>query len=246
MLYFRRIKMLGALLLGVLFFGPLAPASRATFELRYSTNGGSSFTTVVDNGVGDLSTSLGSIQVTIAGVGTVKVNSSATESHDATITLLDLSVNGSGIKGAINLFVQASINGLDTAPPPQTLDYNFTGSISGNALGVTQKFQTWVNNNNTLFGTAGIVANTTALTVPASGSIEFTAGTPYSMTTSIHVKTTGSKNSNKAVYSISNDSNNEIDPSPVPEPATMVLALIGGPVLGMGAWLRRRRILTAP
>jgi hypothetical protein len=245
MQFLTRNKMLGFLLLGVLLLGP-SPSARADFKVRYSTNGGGSYTTVADNGSGDLAGALGSIQVNIVGVGTVTVNSSATESNDATVTLLDLGVNGSGIKGAIDLVVQATISDLTTAPPPLTLSYNFTGSVSLNATGATDTQQTWVDQANGLFGTGNIVADTTALNVPASGTTPgFTANSLYSLTTSIHVKTTGSTHQNTDKYSISQDSNNEIDPSPVPEPATLLLALLGGPVLGLGAWMRRRRISTS-
>ena len=210
----------------------------AAFAVRYSTNGGTTFTTVNDGDAADLDTSTGGIQVNIKGVGTVTVNSSATSSFNASIALMDLSINGSGLKGAVNLVVQASLTGINTAPPPLTLDYSFTGSVGKGAKSPTQTIQTWVDDSNGLFGTTGggIVANTGALTIPASGTIKgIVATNPYSLTTSITLKSASGSTS----YNISFDSNNTLTPSPAP--ASLLLAAFGAPVMGFGAWIRRRR-----
>ena len=236
-----------AVLAGVALLG--APnQAHATFEVRYSTNGGTTFTTIADNAAGDTNSNADVIQVNVTGIGTLKVTSQANLTTTVALTQLDLQVNGTNLTGALNLVVQATVNNLTTAPPPLSLLYNFAdSSLLFNALGVTKTIQTTVDDNNNLFGISGpgtaIVADTTALTTPASGQIDgIIASNPYSLTTSIHFQATGSKKSNTAKYSIGFDSNNEIDPSPVPAPASLLLALIGAPVFGVGAWLRRRRV----
>ena len=86
---FTRIKMLGAVLLGITVLGPPSP-TQAAFELRYSTNGGVSYTTVTDNGGGDLDHMLGGIQV--KSNGKVKMTDSAVVKSDG--PAIDLSNNG--------------------------------------------------------------------------------------------------------------------------------------------------------
>ena len=190
----------------------------------------------------------GTIIVEIPKVGSVTISGLATKTTNSTVSQLDLDVSGTGLSGSINLVVQATITNLDTDPPPLYLIYSYQGSILQSIAkgakaptSVVQTGQTWVDAQNNAFGTSGvktnIVENTGVVSIPTSSdgvtTSEFAAQAPYSITTSLHITTTGGTS-----YGISYDLLNEIDPpAPTPEPATLVLAIVGAPVLGVGAWL---------
>jgi hypothetical protein len=209
--------------------------AKADFAIRYSTDGGGSFSAAIfDNSAGDLDPLAGSIQVNIGGVN---ITSSANSFVSQPITNLDLGLNGAGVSGPVNIVVQASLNGINTAPPPQTLAYDFTGHAP---TGFVKMAETWVNNGTDLFITsgAGIVADTGNLNIPSSGQVVYSADPLYSITAQI------SLSGNRTLqYGFGLDNNNDLTPAPVP--GTLLMVLLGGPVLGVGAWVRRRKLQTA-
>jgi len=206
-----------------------ASSAEATFQLRYSTTGiGGPFTTVTDNGAGDLDTV--TPNKIVVNIGGVSIGATSTSSISPTLTTLDLAV--SGITGAsTNIAVQASIDGITTAPPPQVLTYKYTSSTL--PVGATEQMRTFIDKNNVLFGSGNLAADTGVLSIPQNNTLGFSAGTPYSMTAQVTMSGSGT-------FSLSLDNNNAITPSAVPAPAGLVLALVAMPFLAVGVWLRRR------
>jgi len=212
--------------------------AQATFQVRYSINGGA-FTTVQDqvgvllvSGDQDLAT-VGAIQtLNIAGLS---VKASSTSFISTGLSTLDLQVGGVLTDLTItDILVQATITDVNTAPAPQKLTFNFAGSVLPTEGSVSER--TFFANNNALFGTTSPI--TPDLTTPASGVAFFNATPLYSVTTQVHVVLS----STHGIVSISSDSNNIIQPTPAP--AGVVLALSGLPLLGLG-WLRRRNRIAA-
>jgi hypothetical protein len=202
-----------------------AANAKAAFMLEYSTTGTGGPFTVVTGSATFITTTVDGLTV------------QATASNSATIqsTTFDLGVNGTAT-GAVDLVVRAWLSNIPTAPAPQTLTFNFTGSVLPPTSGTLTE-HTWVQSDNTTaFSLSGNLANTGALTPNASGSITFNGTVPYSATVENHFTLT-------AGASISSDNNNII--TSVPAPAGLVLVLSGLPLLGLGGWLRRRTMLKA-
>ncbi|VTR96973.1 Serine-aspartate repeat-containing protein F OS=Candidatus Accumulibacter sp. BA-93 GN=sdrF PE=4 SV=1: Cna_B: Cna_B: Cna_B: Cna_B: Cna_B: Cna_B: Cna_B: Cna_B: Cna_B: Cna_B: Cna_B: Cna_B: Cna_B: Cna_B: Cna_B: Cna_B [Gemmata massiliana] len=150
------------------------------FALQFSTNGGATFSApVTDQGVGDTDALVGTIGVNI---GAVTIAASSLGSTGTASTTLNLSVTGVAAASAHDIIVRASLSDLTTTPAPQTLVYSFTGSTPS---GGTVTSQTWVDDNNALFGMTG--DTTGAKTIPASGSLVVSDTVPYSATTQIHL-----------------------------------------------------------
>jgi hypothetical protein len=201
-----------------------APArAHAAFELEYSTTGvGGPFTVVTGTPT--------FITTTIDGL---TISATASNSTSAPTTTIDLGVEGSATS-ALDLVVRVWLSDIPTAPGPQNLHFDFTGSVEGSG---TLTEHTWVQSDNTTaFSLSGNLANTGALTPNASGNIGFDGTVPYSATLENHFVLTDDE------ASISSDNNNSItSSSAVPAPAGLVLVLTGLPVLGVGSWLRRRK-----
>jgi hypothetical protein len=225
MISIRTFVRLVAILVGAAILGTPPPVY-ASFELHVSTNGGATYgSTISDGGTGSISTTIGSL--------TLKATSSNYVSPG--VSFLDLSFSGIAAGNAsFDLVIQATMDGVNTVPAPQTLTVAYTGSnLPGGGLYTAE---TWIDNSNTLFGTtgSGIVADTNTLLLPSNYTGTFNGVTPYSVTTQVHARfTNGSTPS-----SVSLDDNNQITPASAPD--AMMLALTGLPVLSLGAWVRRR------
>lgn len=244
---FRLRKSLGmvALLVGAAILG--APnKARADFELEYSTNGGSTFTTLgVMVGVG------GSESVTIfsglvLGV-TVTTTSSGSGLTTPALTTLDVTLQGTDAPGSSvavtrNLVVVASIDGVLTAPAPQILQYTDSASVLGGVSAVSTTENTQISSaGSTLFPTTGIIAQTGPTSVAnqtsTTNTLGFSGTVPYTATASIAVNYTIAANS---FASLSLGNNNQITPTPAP--AGLVLLASGAPAFCL--YLLRRRKAT--
>jgi hypothetical protein len=211
----------------------LAPSAHADFQLRYSTDGGATFSApVTSGGPGTL--------VAFPGLTSITATSSTNASVAAS---LDLLVGGSVPVGLTQLVIQATLTGVLTSPPPETLTYHFTGSIlptGGTLSGVTFTGETWIDQSNQDFGGAllgpggtNIIADTNPQAIPAGPtSFSFSGVSPYSITTQLVLtfNVTGGTGA-----SISADLNNTVT---VPAPAGIVLLLSSAPVFAL-IWRRR-------
>jgi hypothetical protein len=227
----RRTTCVAALIVGLAMLAAPPPAE-ATFQIRISNDGGTTFNpAITDNGIGDLDPAVGAIFVN---VGALSIRGFSTNFVSVGQTNFDLAVAGQAAAGTYDLVVQSSFDGINTAPPPQVLNYNFTGSATGPVGTLAATMRTFIDDANALFGTGAIVGDTGSLTVPNAGSLQFNASDPYSATAEIRLVGTITGN-----LSLSFDNNNSITPAPAP--AAIALALSGIPALGVGAWIRRRR-----
>jgi hypothetical protein len=176
-----------------------------TFALRYSLDGGVTFSPpVFDGGTGSIDVSLGAFSL----------HAVSQNFQSPSFSTIAVSISGQAAPGPHDIVVQASADGIPTAPAPQTLFYGFTGSIlpSGSAT-----METWVDNSNTLFGTTGgqIAADTGSQSVPHSASLPFTGTTPYSATAQIHAIFTTVVG---GATSVSLDNQNDLTPSSLAVP----------------------------
>jgi hypothetical protein len=226
---FRNSFTLVALLIGAATLGTPTVA-RADFEIRYSLDGGVNFTTL-----GMTSNNPGTVGGLIDGIN---ITGTASDNLATGKSTLDLSVSGALSTTLINgLIVEASVTGVFTAPKPQSFSWSFTSSSD---TGVTESGQGWLDQSNQLYagatggpGGTNILATTGLLTAPAKGSTTFSGDVPYSWTeqytlSGLVLAGTGISTDNRETIS-------------VPAPAGLVLAITGMPVLGLGAWFRRRR-----
>src|SRR5205814_1463186 len=101
-------------LVAAALIGTACPAE-GSFALRYSTDGGATFTTVTDNGAGDTDTTTpDTIGVSI---GAISIKASSSNFISPDLTTLDLALSGAAAKQTTyNLVIQASVTGINTAP----------------------------------------------------------------------------------------------------------------------------------
>jgi hypothetical protein len=127
-------------------------------------------------------------------------------------------------------------------------------STTTDAQSVTSTYQGFLDNTNTLFGKPGGASTpvqnasatlngtgTAPLNYNPGTSTNDTApgGTPFSLTEVLEFTFTLNPGFD-SVGATASDSTS-VRPSAVPAPAGIILALSGTPVLGIGAWFRRRR-----
>jgi LPXTG-motif cell wall-anchored protein len=222
-----------------ILIGLLGGRAEAGLILKLSDTADLASVTIVDNGIGDLSSDLG--VVTFAGkVGEFNVNVS---------TGLSSPVIGSG------LFPQMDLNSIDAKPTgskadvltiqltytgwgptltPTTLTQEVGGTLSGSIASV--KFNTFVDPTNTAFGTGAGTIKGTALTF---------SGSPYSGTNNLQygplsglysVTEVGTISAHVGSGSVSYD----FALAPVPEPSSLTLAGFGI-LAGIGLVYRKRR-----
>ncbi len=218
----------------------LQPA-RATFEIRYSTDGGSTFSTAVSDGsAGDLNPGTGTIEVDVDGLLVTATTSGGTSSS---LSTMDINVQSTGVNtpaSSTTIIVQASMDNLLTAPPPLVLLNRFTDD---SIPAVSTTAESWISTGNSLFTTSGasVVLDTLGIAPAiAPGFLafgEFTAGSPYTVTEQVSVAPYA------ADTGLNIDNNDRIVSTPAP--AGLLLVLSGLPMLGLGMWLHRRRNLTA-
>jgi hypothetical protein len=237
---FKTLSRLIAVAIGVAVMAMPAQL-RADFQLRVSTDNGSTWTTyhsddggndwfpishVIVGGDDDLTH--GSVFADL-----FSIHATSTASLDVGLSTMDMGVGGTQqANHTYKLVVQTSITDVPTTPPPQTLSWLYTSSSSLSGS-LSEHAQGWVDTTNALFGTSGSIT-TGSLMAPASGSSTFTATPPYSWT----MQYTLSGSTTLVGRQISTDHNEEIQQSPAP--AGLVLALSGVPVLA-AQWVRRRR-----
>jgi hypothetical protein len=116
----RKTLTLMAAIVGAVVLGAPTQAL-ADFELRWSIDGGTTFTGGVKGGTvtGTIGTPL---SVTVDGLNITAGSSSTT---NPTFSGIDISVTGNPSAGALDVVLEATMTGVQTAPPPQLLHYNF-------------------------------------------------------------------------------------------------------------------------
>ncbi|HLW64992.1 MAG TPA: hypothetical protein VKS79_06685 [Gemmataceae bacterium] len=201
--------------------------ARADFELRYSTDGGATFTTTTSSG--------GPLSLTVDGLNIAAVS---TSSSSTAFSAIDLALSGMPPSGPVNVIIEATRTSLLTAPQPFTLRYTF-GEAFGPPGGISS--QIWIDQSNQDFGGAtggpggtNIVADTGPHTAVSSGSLQFNAVPPYSATLETNISFTSN-----GTNVLSQDSGFTITPTPAP-PSFVLLASTAPVGLGL-FWLRRRR-----
>lgn len=237
----RTIKKLSTLLVAV-FVGVITlgvpTQAHADFKLRYSLNGGSTWTEVDGTSQTIDGVTYWDASVTI---GSVNLKANGSSALSVPHSTLDLAVNGIAAKNTtFDLVVQATVTGVETAPPPQTLTYDFTGGIGTNNIGtLTATQRTFVDADNNFYGEGGtIVADTGNLPTGSSGTIIFDTNPTYSWTA--ETRLTGKTGNGPGTGpGVSLDNLSEI--AAAPAPAGFVLAVTGMATLGLGAFVRRRR-----
>jgi hypothetical protein len=159
-------------------------------EVRYSIDGGATFSSPVSDG------GSGSINTPISGTG-LTLTADSSDFVAPNVTKLVLGVSGvTTTNSAFTLVVQASVDFIDTAPPPQTLSFKFTGSTAGSGDSATM--ETWVDQSNQEFGGAlggpagaNVISDTNPVPIDlaggttSTGSVTFSGTTPYSLTTQL-------------------------------------------------------------
>jgi hypothetical protein len=198
---------------------------------------------VIDpNGTTDSNSNGFSISASIS-----KTNSPGTQ-NGASISTSGLDIlNQTGASGSSTLVVTTGSTGF-TAPTANLATLKSTASVSADGLNSSNAsfvFNSYVNSDNSQFGTSSGFASPTISLSPvtpggsASGNTSITGNataTPYSI---VQV----------GRYTLANG-DDFFDGSTgssvvAPAPNSLLLALSGMPLLGVGAWLRRRRVTIA-
>lgn len=221
----------------------MSSSAQAAFQMQIISSSAGT-TTITDGGFNDSNTNTGAITfVGSVGAYDIQVNTGLSKPvlGSAASPQLDLNyiVNRLTAGAAETLTIKISDTGFTTSPAPLNL---FVGGTNG--PGTTSAFIAGTGLNNVVFNTAdasttvptsgtfasgGAFSGAGVFTVPANG------GNPYSLTVGVTLKNDGSAGASSADAHL----------TPVPAPAGLVIALTGMPVLGLGAWIRRRRVVTA-
>jgi hypothetical protein len=194
-----------------------ADSAAAAGTLRFSTNGGSTWTTVTDNLAGDLDPTPGGITANFA-PGNVSVGflSGTTSSP-----VFDWNAN---LRGSGTFLIQFSEIGFTGTPIAFTTGYGGTNTIGNTSL------TSYLDTGNGLFGTGTTLTTLgplSGVSFNSSGTSPFYSGsTPYSLTLAATV-----------VHNSFGSSNFAASLQAVPEPLTI---LGSGIALGFGAALKRR------
>jgi hypothetical protein len=202
--------------------------ANAGFELQITyVYDGSTYQSQIYND----SSSPGSISVSNYSLPFGTLTVSATDLISQSKSSLDLQVgysanlNSSGKplpSDLTSLKILATMINITTAPAPQTLQYQLTGGTS------VKTMQTWIDQNNNYFGITGstnsdIVANTNPKYSIGLQTLGFSASPFYSLTTEIAVNSS-------TFTSLDMDDGNSICPSPTP--SSLLLILVGLPIIG--------------
>jgi len=212
--------------------------AQAVFQMRISSTvaGPGGTLLITDGGVGDVNPLAGAITF-VGSIGnfSLTVNTGETKPFigSATTPHMDLNFQANSA-GSDTLTIEISDQGFLTSPLP--MNTSIGGTLSGAIASV--KAEATFDNTNTLFGgTAppGYSQTFTSSPISGVGGFTITGGTPYSLTQRIIITATGQGGLTSGDFEL----------QAAPAPAGLVLALTGMPVLGLGAWLRRRRTLIA-
>jgi hypothetical protein len=223
-----------------------ASSAEATFSLRITTTVG--VTTITDGGPGDtdgLVNNKISFNYSDSAYNVIGFMAFTNAPGSANLAILDTSftfatfdpstsTNTTG--GAASLEVSATGYNSPVGNPLTLLS-----KINGNGNGSgTLTDQGYITTNGALFDTSGA---TPGLQGPFninsgygnSATTSYTGGTPFTLTDVINVNLDpGSNTSGDAQLTVT-----------TPAPAGLVLALVGMPVFGVGAYIRRRRAVAA-
>jgi len=217
------------------FLGFCSPA-QAAFALKLTSSGGATVT-ITDGGGGDDNGAAGAITF-IGGVGgyTINVTTSLSKPILGSAASPHMDLNYITVKttsGAETLTIEATDKDFVTSP------ISLVNAYGGTNNGNSSTYQSFWDNGNAEFGTSGGMSDVLGPFGPGefsgSNSMDVTGGTPYSLTQRVVISANGAANAS---------GNAEL--TPVPAPPGLVLSLIGIPIVGLGAWLGRRRISTMP
>jgi hypothetical protein len=217
----------------------VSSSAEAAFQLRITTTSGFS-TTITDETVGDgLNGMPGAISFSgAAGNFTISLVSGLSKPvlGSAAFPQMDLNFSVTKFVGsaADDITIELTDTGFTTSPLP--IHAGIGGSIVNNVTSVT--YQTFFSNTNTEFDTSGgssALQTFTSASYSGTNTLGVTGAAPYSLTQRVVVYA----NAGSAVAS------GDATLNAAPAPAGLVLALVGMPVIGLGAYIRRRRAVQA-
>jgi hypothetical protein len=213
--------------------------ARADFELRFSTNGGGTFSApVIDAGM-----TVGGItffNISGISIGSVTVSATGSANTSTGATTVDLGVTGAEAANS-NYIIQVALTSVLTAPPPQTITYSQGNATNaGVSNPATVKEQGWVTSSTTAFNTAAAQFNTGNNTVPLASTVTGSGTVNISTVPYQVILQTQLINSSTTLPSGSMSTDNSLSITPAPAPAGIILALSGSPAFGL-IWLRRRK-----
>lgn len=224
----------------IALFG-LTSSAQAGFEMQIiSSTAGTK--TITDGGVGDANVAVPGEIIFIGSWGGFDLQVNTGDSKpvigSAAAPQLDLSykVTRTTAGAAETLTIQISDTDFTASPMPMNLNYGGTngpgttssavgGTGLSNALYNTGDASTTVPTSGT-FGASAAFSGSGTFTVPNNG------GSNYSLTVAVTLTNDGS----------AGVSSGDAHLTSAPAPAGLVLALTGMPALGLGAWVRRRRV----
>jgi hypothetical protein len=231
MIRFRRFLPLAAILVGAAFLG--APTStQAAFTLRLQS--GVADITVTDGGAGDVDGTVNGV-ITFAGavgqVNIANINVATSNSASATVPAI-LSITNTEITSntaaAITITVQDT--GFTAPAPGAALMVSQLSNTQTPLSSATITFQSFLN------GSPGtLITETSTSGFVMAPDFKSIGTSPYTLknVTTIDITSVGGA-------TILTTGQTSVEPSVVPAPAGVVLALAGVPCLGFGCWLRRR------
>ncbi|MGH7173831.1 MAG: hypothetical protein ACRELG_26415 [Gemmataceae bacterium] len=227
------------------------PEARADLEVQISTDGGNSWTTIIDVASGTTMTNVpgmnGSFSFLVLSASS---NSPGTSSSDALLSLDMQFANGTSSTATLDI----RVSDVGFISPGSGTDLELTSGSSGTVsdnegtapnLSVDAlTYQSYADNSNTLFGTAGAAtpgSQAAAFTPSADGlsaAFDSNASADFSSTSNTYSMT--------ETYAITLAGSNFVDfasttDPTTPAPASMMMAFTAVPFLGLGAWLRRGR-----
>lgn len=231
----RKFFAVVALLAGAALFA--APNSaRATFELSIRIDGGPM--TLVASGA-----DFGAISYTgtASGIFDIRILGGSSTNGNALSDLLGSTTRVTNLTGA-NHVLQVFLTQTNYSLPsgnPLIVSSSMGGTVNTGTVVLTNIFQAYADATNAAYGTGGFTNGPQTAVASGSsfdtGSVSglFTRSGDYSLTSVVTLDMSGG-----AVMNYSN----QINVQNVPAPAGLVLALSGMPVLGVGTWLRRRKV----
>jgi hypothetical protein len=220
-----------------------ATPSEAGFKLVLTDNLGNTSGVISDGGGGDSNPVVGAI-TWIGAVGNFTVNvttgiSKPVFPNTPTEAKMDLNSVNVAIAGPGTLTIEVTDTDFSLLPNPQyVLSHAFGGTIAGTGSSAT--FESFVNASNAEFDTSGAVSITSGPFGPVAFSDTqskvFSGSSPFSVTQRMTI----SFGSGGGSYS--GDGATTVF---TPAPAALVLLASGMPVLGLGYWVRRKKMKLA-
>jgi hypothetical protein len=244
----KRILLLPALVLGILLS---QSSAYAAFKVKLSTGSGSTTTVSDDDGfnVDPLDTGIGAGTAGVISFGalnlggfriTVTLAESKPEIGSAAAPAMHLNYVVTKLSGSPADTLTILVTDTGFTPLPLGLVTNLGGASGANPPAQVL-YQAYTSTSNTEFDITGGDTTSTSFSsiVPAANSdysfgpsiLPNPASAPYSITMSLFIDgAAGSMSTSGDVYI-----------NTVPAPAGLVLVLSGMPIVGLGAWFRRRR-----